>query len=238
MSRIIFDKVVGEIIKNEDPYGIILVGSLSREENLDFRNVSDIDLFVITDKVDFFREVTVLEDLEFDISFLPLSLLDKAIDKKLSSLITVLAKGKILYKSEKNTLKNYLKVIKSIYEEGPQKNKTSDTEYERFKLTKTYLTLESRLEDSLNFKFLSGVFIKDLLVSYFRLNNIWMPPDKRMLQSISDKTLLKLIDNYLIDCRSEKEQLQRIETILDYVLSPFGGRLDFWEKNKFPFDFL
>lgn len=238
MSRIVLDCVIEEIIEKEQPYGIILVGSLSRQDELDFKCVRDIDLFVITDKIEFFREVRTIEELEFDISFLPTVLLDDAIDKRLASLISVLAKSKILYKSQENTLKNYLKVIKSIYEEGPQKNKILDEEYERFKLTQQYLTLASRLDDSLNFKFLSGVFLKDLLQSYFRLNNIWMPPDKRILQSISDKKLLKLIEEYLSNTQDNEECLEQIGRILDYVLIPFGGRLDFWEKNQFPFDFL
>lgn len=238
MSKTVFDGVVEEIIEKEKPYGILLVGSLSRQDDLDFECVRDIDLFVITDKREFFREVRKIDGLEFDISFLPTELLDQAIEEELASLISVLAKSKILYKSQKNTLKNYLKVIKSIYEEGPQKNKILDEEYERFKLTQQYLTLESRLDDSLNFKFLSSLFLKDLLYSYFRLNNIWMPPDKRMLKSISDKKLLNLIEEHLSDNQGNVDVLGEMGRILDYILKPFGGRLDFWEKNRFPFDFL
>lgn len=240
MNDKIFYRKIEEIIEKENPYGILLIGSLSRMDKLDFKNVRDVDIFVITDKREFKREVVEIDGLEFDVSYMSVEDLDIAIEKKLSSIICILAKGKILYNSEENTLKNYLKVIKSMYGEKPNKLTKWDINYERFKLTQSYLTVESRKEDSLNFNFLKGIFIKELVTSYFRLNNIWMPPDKRLLKSIKDKELMTLLEGILkhTSLYDLESQIKQIEKITDHVLEPFGGRLNFWEKNKFPFDFL
>lgn len=235
----IFYKKIEDIVEKEKPYGILLVGSLSRMSELDFDNVRDVDIFVITDDKEFKRHVIDIEGLEFDISYMPQCLLDVAIKRRLASIICVLAKSKILYKSEKNTLKNSLKVIESIYDEGPHKLTQTDIDYERFKLTNKYLTVESRKEDSLNFNFLKGIFLKDLIASYFKLNNIWMPPEKRMLKSIKDNKLKSLIEIYLLKKDLDiTVELTFLESLLDTVLETFGGKLEFWEKDKFPFDFL
>ena len=240
MDANIFYKKIEEIVKKEAPYGILLVGSLSRMSELDFANVRDIDIFVITDKDDFERQVIEIKGLEFDISYMPIKLLDFALEKRLSSIICVLSNSKILYESEKNTLKSYLKMIQSLYGEGPHNLNKSDIDYERFKLTQSYLTLESRSDDSLNFNFLRGVFLKELVASFFRLNNIWTPPDKKMLKSIKDEKLLSLLESSISmnDLEDTTKQIKCFEKILDYVLEPFGGRLETWEKNIFPFDFL
>lgn len=237
-SKIFYEKIE-DIVEKEKPYGILLVGSLSRMNEPDFEKVRDVDIFVITDNKEFKREVIDIKGLEFDVSYMSVSLLNVAIEERLASIICVLAKSKILYKSEKNTLKNSLKMIKSIYDEGPHRLTQSDIDYERFKLTNKYLTLESRKEDSLNFNFLKGIFLNDLMVCYFKLNNIWMPPKKRMLKSIEDDKLKILIESYILERNlCIIEELIFLENLLDITLESFGGKLRFWEKNIFPFDFL
>lgn len=231
MKDKIFNGIIEDIVEKEQPYGILLVGSLSRMNQLDFKKVRDIDIFVITDKEEFTRQVETMEGLKFDISYMPMKLLELSIDEQLSSVICVLAKSKILYKTKDNTLKDILEVIKSIYRQGPQKLSKMEIDYERFKLTDSFLTLESRENDSLNFNFLKGIFLKELLTSYFKLNNIWMPPDKRMIKTIKDKKIISLIDQ-------NDNEIDNINKLLIYILEPFGGKLEFWEKNDFPFDFL
>lgn len=240
MNEKIFNEKIEEIIEKENPYGILLIGSLSRMEKLNFEKARDIDIFVIGNKREFQREVIDIEGLEFDISYISTKDLDIAIEKKLSSIICILAKSKILYNYEENTLKNYLQVIESIYDEGPNKLTKFQIDYERFKLTQSYLTLESRKEDSLNFNLLKGIFVKELVRSYFILNNMWMPPDKRLLKSIEDIELKILIEETLkyTNLNNIEGQIKHLKTIIDYVLEPSGGRLNTWEKNKFPFDFL
>ena len=239
MNEKIFNKKIDEIIAKENPQAILLVGSLSRMDQLDFDDVRDIDIFVITDQREFEREVVVIEGLEFDISYISIEDLEKAIEKKLASIICILAKCKILYNSKENTLKNYLKVIKSIYDEGPNKLTKSQIDYERFKLTQTYLTLVSRKNDSLNFNVLKGIFVKELISSYFILNNMWISPDKRLLKSIKDKELTILLeDNLVCTGLNIDDEIESLKKLIDCVLKPFGGQLRFWEKNKFPFDFL
>lgn len=234
----IFYKKIEKIVEKESPYGILLIGSLSRMDELDFESVRDVDLFVIREKEVFEREVIDIDGLEFDISYLPLTKLIQAVEDQVSSIISVLAKSKILYSSKKDALKSHLKVIKSIYEQGPNQLSDLDIDYERFKLTQNYLTLKSRVEDSLNFNFLKGVFIKDLVHTYFKLNNMWMPPDKRALKSIKDRNLIALLEVHLNNNSDNLDQIEALEKTVDYVLEAFGGRLNFWKRDKYPFDFL
>lgn len=236
----VLQRIIGNIVEKEDPYGILLVGSLSRMKVLEVEKARDIDLFIITKGEDFQRQVENIEGLEFDISYLPIGLLKKSIEERLSSIICVLSKSKILYKSKNNTLNSSLKMIESIYEEGPQKLTIKDIDYQRFKLTQSYLTLKSRRKDRLNFNFLKGAFISELVTCYFLLNNIWMPPNKRMLKSIEDEKLRNVLEEYLDDNNSGglENELKTLNHLVELVLGNFGGKLDFWEKDIFPFDFL
>lgn len=236
----IFHKIIEDIVEKEDPYGILLVGSLARMDELQVEKARDVDLFVINNSKNFKRQVENIEGLEFDISFMPIELLNKSTDEKLSSIICVLSKSKILYKSKNNTLNSSLKMIESIYEEGPQKLTKEDINYERFKLTQSYFTLESRRKDRLNFNFLKGVFLSELITCYFILNNIWMPPNKRMLKSIKDDKLKSLLEEHLTNNKFSdvEDEIKSLNNLLDLVLEKFGGKLDFWEKDVFPFDFL
>ncbi|AFS79112.1 nucleotidyl transferase domain-containing protein [Gottschalkia acidurici 9a] len=240
MKNNLFNKKISEIVEKEKPYGIILVGSLARMSELEIDKARDIDIFVIVDKAEFQREVINVEGLEFDISYMPLNLLQLSMTKRISSVICVLAKSKVLYKSN-DTLKEYLDKIKTIYEEGSFTLDDYNINYTRFKLTQSYLTVKSRREDRVNFEFLSGIFIKELLNSYFKLNKIWIPPDKRMLKSIEDRKLIDMIEKYYSgndkDTHAE-DKLDKLESILNHVIEPFGGTLLLWEKGEYPFDFI
>lgn len=233
----LFYKKISKIVEKENPCGILLVGSLARMNELDFHKARDVDIFVIVDKIKFEREVINIDGLEFDVSYMSKKQLELSIEKRISSVICVLAKSKVL-SSNDNTLEQYLEQIKLIYKEGPYKVDNYNNNYERFKLTQTYLTVKSRQEDYINFEFLSSIFVKDLLTAYFKLNELWLPPEKRMLKSIKDKELLEMIEKYYSNNDSKIEnKLYNLENILDYILEPFGGKLRFWEKGEFPFDF-
>ena len=240
MKDNLFNKKISTIVEKDKPCGILLVGSLARMSNMEIDKARDIDIFVIVDKAEFRREVINLEGLEFDVSYMPLNLLELSITKRISSIICVLAKSKILYKSN-NILEEYLERIKTIYEKGPFTLDDYNINYIRFKLTQSYLTVKSRMQDRINFEFLSGVFIKELLNSYFKLNKIWMPPDKRMLNSIEDRKLLEMIEEfYSINDKDNliESKLRKLEYLLDYIIEPFGGKLLLWEKGSYPFDFI
>ncbi|MGF7058148.1 hypothetical protein [Brassicibacter mesophilus] len=238
MIKKIFDSVIDKIIQNEKPTAVLLVGSAANSKETELERLRDIDIFVIIEKDTFYREVKDIEGIEFDISYLPITLLKKAIEDRISSLVNVLYNSKVIYKSG-TMVDKYLNDINDVYIEGPEYLEEIDIRYVRFRLCQMYETILSKKTDEINLVFLINNFIKELLYSYFKLNRLWTPSDKKMIQVISktDNILYSLIVNYY-NSHNINDKIKVISDVLDYVIQPFGGALNQWEKAEYPFDFI
>ena len=140
--------IIDKIIEDENPVAILLVGSAVKTSQKELEKLRDVDIFVIIDKDSFYREVINKEDIEFDISYLPIELMKKAISSRTSSLINVLYNSKVIFKSS-TTIENYLNEIKNIYLEGPKHLDESEIKYIRFRLNQMYETILSKKADEL-----------------------------------------------------------------------------------------
>lgn len=233
----ILDNKINKIIQDEEAIAILLVGSASKTERPNFVVLRDIDIFVITEKETFFREVIDIEGIEFDISYLPKLLLKKAIDEEIPSLINVLYNSKLLYSSS-SSIYYYLDEIKKLYSKGPKQLEENEIKYVRFRLCQTYETILNKKSNELNAVFLLNNFIKELIYSYFKLNRIWTPSEKKVIYTIeiTDNILYSLIVNFYKNYDTDRK-IKIARDILDYVTKPFGGELNQWEKAEYPFDF-
>lgn len=236
IDRVLKDKVKS-IVKDEKPIAVLLVGSAVKHSKKDFHKLKDIDIFVINERDKFHREVSSINDLDFDISYLPISLLRKAIDDKISSLISILHNCIILYKSN-SLMEEYLNEIKRVYKKGPEQLGENHINYLRFKLSQKFENILSKQNEEMNTIFLLNSFVEELLRSYFMLNGIWMPSDKKIIYEInkSDNILYDLVVNYYKSYNID-EKIHITSNMLNHVLSPYGGELNNWVKSEYPFDF-
>ncbi|KNF09203.1 nucleotidyl transferase domain-containing protein [Gottschalkia purinilytica] len=236
MYNEIFKRKIDDIVKKENPYGILLVGSASKQEKIDFENITDLDIFVILKNGEFEREVVNIEDIDYDVSYISIESLEFCIKNKISSVINVLANGKVIYKSG-DTIDNILYQIKELYKAKPDKPLDYEKDYIRFKLTQQYFTVLNRKDDEINFEFLANIFIKDMIISYLKLNQRWILPDKKLLKEIKDDTLENIIKSYY-KTNNINNKIQSLKMALEYIIEPFGGKLNYWKKGIYPFDFI
>lgn len=231
----VYDKKVEKIIKNENVLCLLLIGAGAKTEKRNFNTLKDIDLFVITDEdYDFEREVMEIEGVLFDISYMSFNSFKKGIDDKKSFLIKALQSYRVVYNINKD-IEKLLDKIGSIYKNGPGKLKDHRVDYIRFKLYQDYDDILSRKDDIPNAIFLMNNLFYNILTSYFKLKGLWIPKDKKLLESI--QKVDDILYNLSVDFIKEKVlsvKLKGLYKIVDYVLTPYGGAIKFWERRKFP----
>lgn len=224
-----------QLVKMPGVLAAFLVGSAVTSENNNF--TGDIDIFLIMDnEEDLEREVVEREERVWDITFLPLNLLKQGIKEKWPFLITSLGKSKPIVVRD-NRINPLMEEIYKLNEEGPGALSEEEINYLRFKLSQDFDALIARRDDCLNARFLGHSLFKEVITTYFRVNNQWVPKEKKMLSSIKSKD--QELYNMCIDFLEEnniQESLGILENMLNYVLNPFGGQLKFWAKGKFPVD--
>lgn len=229
------EEKIKHLIKNPGVLAAFLVGSAATSEKKDLKG--DIDLFLIlAEGIELEREVTEEEKTVWDLTFLPLDLLKQGIREKWPFLITSLAKNKPLVVRDKQ-INLLMKEINKLKEEGPGVLSKEEVNYLRFKLSQDLAGLIRRKDDCLNARFLAHSLFKDVITTYFRVNNQWVPKEKKMLSQIKikDMDLYKLCVDFL-EVENIQKSLSILENMINYVLNPFGGQLQFWTKGKFPLD--
>ena len=45
------------------------------------------------------------------------------------------------------------------------------------------------LEDVFEYEFLTNLYLKDIIVGYFIINNKWLPKDKKLFKSLKDENI-------------------------------------------------
>lgn len=231
----IIDKKIEEIISKENTLCILIIGAGAKIEKEKFHLLNDIDLFVIIkDSNNFEREVVSINGVKFDISYMSLDLFEKSVSEKWPLIAKMLSNYKKVYQSD-NKISELLYTIHKIYWSGPKAIDINEIDYIRFKLYQDYEDILTRLDDKINSLFLMNNLFKNILVSHFKLNNLWVPKDKKILNILYeiDNDLFSLCNSFIMENNIEKK-LDLLSEILRYVLIPFGGCLKHWEKGKFP----
>jgi len=229
-----FEKEIDRIKSEESVLAVILTGAAAVAELPSFTPLRDIDIFVILSRGEYLeREVAEKEGVTWDITYLPVNLLKQGINEKWPFLVHGLYKSKpIIIKDTQ--INNLLEQIISLYLQGPGVLTQEEIRYIRFKLSQDYEDLSNRRKDPLNVKLLAYNLFKEILTVYFRLNNKWVPKDKKILSVIeAEKDLYNLCVKFLEEKNAEKN-LSYLQDMIKYILNPWGGKLIFWSKGKFP----
>jgi len=234
-KRKVYEKKIEKIIKNEKVLSILLIGAGAKVKEGEFDTLRDIDIFVITDEdYNFQREVIEVESVAFDISYMSIEAFKKGIDEELILLINSLQSYSIIYNINED-LGELLNKIEALYRKGPPKLKKDKVDYIRFKLHQDYKDILSRKEDVVNISFLMNNLFYNILISYFELNSLWIPKDKKILNYIqnTDNILYNLCRDYIRE-DDLNLKLKKLDGILKYVLKSHGGVKTHWEKREFP----
>lgn len=195
------------INSNDNVNSILLVGS-SKNINfeLDYNFINDIDIFVIV-KEGPYQERIIKErnGIEFDINYFSIKGVYKFIEEKEYFFLKEMKDAKVIYNKDKN-LNNIISLCRVEYNKGP---KLLSEDEKKFIKIETLSKLE-RLKvkdkyEEFEYKFLINVYLKDLIIAFFNINNKWVPKDKKLIATIKQEDIVlynlvkKVNQNYLYE---------------------------------------
>lgn len=195
------------INSNDNVNSILLVGS-SKNINfeLDYNFINDIDIFVIV-KEGPYQERIIKErnGIEFDINYFSIKGVYKFIEEKEYFFLKEMKDAKVIYNKDKN-LNNIISLCRVEYNKGPKLLSEDEKKFIKIEtLSKLErLKVKDKYED-FEYKFLTNVYLKDLIISFFNINNKWVPKDKKLIATIKQEDIVlydlvkKVNQNYLYE---------------------------------------
>lgn len=231
----IFKEIIEDFKNDSNVYGILIVGKLTQPK-IDYDSLNDIDIFVVINNDYYEREIKYIKNKKIDISYISLDKLNQIIINKNYFMINILAKSKMIY-CINNLIKKYIDNIKEIHLKGPPKLNIHEINYLRYKLNDMYEDIVNRKKDTYDFLFLMNNLLNYSLKTYYELNNLWIPKDKKILNETKkiDVNLYNLCTSFLITKEVDRK-LKIILKIMNYITKPYGGTLKIFKKGKFPID--
>lgn len=207
---------INKIINEKNTRCIFLVGS-SKNYNLEkeMDKINDIDLFVISDiNEKQIRDIKNINNIDFDINYFSKDKINEFIENKEYFFLKEMKNPKIIY-DKYNEGHKVISLCEAKYLEGPN----NISKYEKLKLKEELIIKIESLKDNLKFykfeyEFLTNLYLKDIIVGYFTINNKWIPKDKKLLKEIKkeDENLIILIEKLFKDYKYED-----LLSIYDYV---------------------
>ncbi len=227
--------IIDKVTQDESVLSVSLIGAAADEVPLVISRLNDLDLLVVRKTEDpFTREVIDHNGLPLDISYVSLNDLERMSQKDNHQWVRILAKSKNIYKRSTEAAP-FFQRARDIYFDGPDALTVEDINYCRFLLTHLYEDLAARADNEMEAEFLSGLFILEALRTYFKINNAWIPRDKKLLKALfqTDLILYELTKSTLKEKKLRKK-INSCRDILHYILKPYGGTLERWERGAYP----
>ncbi|MDS1029730.1 hypothetical protein RDV78_04310 [Bacillota bacterium LX-D] len=223
-----------QILALESPLAVLLIGAAATENLSALQLLNDLDFLVITEKSQYFeRSVYTKNQIKYDISYLPVELLYKGMEENWLFLRNIFKHYQVIYQKPPWVEEILTKVQKWLQE--PLRITDEEIRYLRFTLTQSWEDLVNRQEDLLNAIYLAHTLLNSILQAYFQLHQLDAPKNKKILAAIKkiDPSLFELCQSFLLE-GEQNLKLEKLHEILNYVLTPFGGKLTTWAKGKFP----
>lgn len=187
----IYKNEISKIINDTKTEIVFLVGSSKR---IDFNNkdakVNDIDVFVLVKQGEKqVREIKEVDGVEFDINYFSYDGLKELIDNKEYFFLKEMKDPKIIYDKTK-TGADIVNLCNQKFLEGPN---VLSNEQKYFMKTDIKGKLD-RLNknhkiEKFEYEFLTNIYIKDIIIGYFIINNKWIPKDKNLLKELKKENL-------------------------------------------------
>ena len=214
----IYNEEIKKIINNENTKAVYLVGS-SKNVDLQLNNVyvNDLDLFVfVKNGDDQTRIVKNIKNIEFDINYFSEKGVEKFIEKKEYFFLKEMKNPNIVY-DKFNISDNIITLCKNKFIEGPNKLSNEDINLLESNIYAKISDLKNKEKfDNFEYEFLTNLYLKDIIVGYFIINNKWIPKDKKLLKSLENENL-ELFK--LCKVAIEKYHYNELENVYKYIFS-------------------
>lgn len=216
----IYNKELESITKNSNTISVFLVGS---SKNVNFSSphvdINDIDIFVFVNQgEDQVRIIKEVEGIEFDINYFSRNGLKNLMDKKEYFFLNEMKDAVVIF-DKHNTGSNIITLCKRKFLEGPNRLSDDEKQFLKSEIGSKISRLANKDKyDDFEYDFLKNIYIKDLIIAYFSVNDMWIPKDKKLIKELKeyDTKLYKFIEDYIRD--GEYEDLINI---YNYVFKDF-----------------
>jgi len=185
----VFDKVLRKLIEKKDVKGIWIIGSLASGNA---RESSDIDLYVVSEKIPGDGEISIIDGIEVQIQWRTPEHLKKVLGLKQVS-TTMLRYNKIVYDSD-GILKDAGEKLKEKFS-GPYPLDNSEITAIRIFLSSLQKELKEIENDPYYFNYIYYDRIHRLISYFYELNRLWKPVPKYIIGNLKDidKEFYKLV---------------------------------------------
>lgn len=212
-AKAIFEKEISKLKEDKNIIAILIVGSL-KDLNFD-KQINDIDLFVITKEGEKqIREIKYIEDIEFDINYFSIDLVNKLINLKEQFFLEGMNGSNLIYDTD-NIGEDYLRKSNLIYKNGPDNLDIQEIINLKFILLDNIKRIKNLQDnDWREVEFLSSLYLKDTLKAYFTVNKKWIPKDKKLFKVLKEdnKELYDMSQKLYINYNPEV-----LESIVYYI---------------------
>ena len=207
---------IEKLKQNSNTIAVFLVGSA---KNIDLKvadkNINDIDIFVFVNVGENqVREIKKIDGIEFDINYFSRRGFKHLIDNKEYFFLKEMKEAKIIF-DRNNTASGIIQLCGRKYLEGP--NKVSDEEkfFMKSEIESNINRLKNKEKfDLFEYEFLVNLYLKELIVGYFTINNKWIPKDKRLFKElkIESPQLYKLVNEI-----KDGDKYEKLLEIYNYI---------------------
>ena len=207
---------IEKLKQNSNTIAVFLVGSA---KNIDLKladnNINDIDIFVFVNQGENqVREIKRIEGIEFDINYFSRRGFKHLMDNKEYFFLNGMKDAKVIF-DRNNTATGIIQLCRTKYQEGPNQISEGEKCFLKSEMESSINRLKNKEKfDLFEYEFLVNLYLKELIVGYFTINNKWIPKDKKLLKE------LKKENSYLYDLVNEikgEEKYEKLLEIYDYI---------------------
>lgn len=205
-----------------------LFGSVQRRQ---ISNHSDIDLYILTDRREFWRGCEVVEGVELELFFCPPDVLRKRLLKGDALALQAFATGEPLLDRD-GCAAGLMALARRLFQQGPTPMTPSQIIAHRALLTRVVQKLERLAPDSPEALCVAGEGIQRAITAFYQHYRLWTHGMEHTLQDISrhDSRIAEL----LLLFYQEGQPSPRALAFIDGVLELLGGRLVAYESERIP----
>lgn len=209
---------IDKIKKDSNTISIFLVGSAKNiNENSIDEDINDIDIFVFVNVGnDQDRDIKKIDGIEFDINYFSRRGFKNLVDSKEYFFLKAMKDAKIVF-DRNNTASGIIDLCKSKYLEGPGKISENERCFIKSEMESNIKKLKNKEKyEEFEYYFLANLYLKELLLGYFTINNIWTPKDKNIFKELKNEN--KKLYNLVIQINKENVYEKMLE-IYNYIFN-------------------
>lgn len=212
----VYSEEITKIIENPNTSAVFLVGS---SKDLDFTlhdvEINDIDVFVFVKEGE--KQERVLFEkrgIEFDINYFSKDGVKKLLSDREYFFIKEMKDAKVLF--DEDNISNIIKDIsRDIYLKGPNKISLEEKSFLKQDIGGKISNLKNKERfDVFEYHFLTNLYLKDIIIGYFNINDNWVPKDKKLLKVLKEENN-ELFE--LVSMVSENYDYQKLLDVYNYI---------------------